>query len=92
VFPHIHDLWDNRLFCPFNTKHIRQLFQVYRRSFSDGENGIAKPCHTQGTQLIVKELNAELGSDEGNVFDDGLSDSPLLVLREFHDGGKDGLR
>jgi hypothetical protein len=32
-------------------------------------------------------LNAELSGNEGNVFDNGLSDTPLFVFREFHDGG-----
>lgn len=92
MFAHGHDFGDNGLLGPLDTKHVRQLLEVYRCRLTDAENRVAEPCHAQGSQLVVKELHAELSRNQGDILDDGLSDSPLLILGQLHDGRQDGLR
>ena len=77
---HSHDLGDNSLAGPFDTKDLSQLLEVVRRRVADREDSVAEPSHTQAAKLLVKELNSELAGEQGNVFDDGKSDAPLLVF------------
>jgi len=84
---HSHDLWNDSFVGPLNTKYFGQLLQVVCCSFTDRENCVAQPAHTECGQLLIEELHAELASKERNVFDDGQSNSPLLVLGKLDDSG-----
>lgn len=90
--PHLHNLRQDRSLCPIHSKHIRQLLQIDRRRFSNTKDRVSQPSHTEASELFVKEPDSELGGEEGNVFDDGLTDSPLFILGELHDGGEEGVR
>ena len=91
MLAHCHDLGNDCLVGPFDTEHLRELLQVLGRSLADGENGVTEPAHTQATELLVEELDAELRGKKGNVFDDSETDTPLLVLGELDNGGEEGL-
>lgn len=92
MLAHGHDLGDDGLVGPLNTEDLCELLQVLGRSLADGENSVAEPAHAQTAELFVKELDAELRSKKGNVFDDCETDTPLLVLSELDNGGEEGLR
>lgn len=86
ILPVPEDLGHDNLLRPLDPKRLCQLPQVDRRGFSDREDGVGEPCHAEVAQLVVEELHAELLGEEGDVFDDCLTDSPLLVLGELNDG------
>lgn len=88
VLAHLHDLRQDRPLGPVDPENVGQLFQVDCSRFSDAEHGISQPCHAQAPELFVEELHAELRGEQGDVLDDGLTDTPLLVLGELHDGGQ----
>lgn len=92
VLAHGQDLGDDGRPCPVHTKDVRQALEVDGGRLADAKDGIAQPRHAERAELVVKELHAELSGEEGNVLDDGLTDPPLLVLGELHDGGKKRLR
>ena len=77
---------------PVYTKDLDQLLQVDGGSLSDREDDIPKPRHAEVAELLVEELFAKLGSKQGNIFDDRLSDTPLLVRCKLDDCRKKGLR
>lgn len=77
---------------PVYTKDFDQLLQVDSGSLSNGEYDIPKPRHAQVAELLVEELLAKLGGEQGNIFDDRLPDTPLLVCCKLDDCGKKGLR
>jgi hypothetical protein len=91
VLAHLNNLRDDSLLRPLNPKHLRQLPQVDRRGLTNREDGVAKPAHAEVGELVVEELHAELLCQQGDVLDDGLSDAPLLVFREFDDRGEESL-
>lgn len=90
MLAHLDDLGQDRSLGPVHTENVGQLFQVDRGRLSDAKDGVSQPGHAEAPELFVKELHAELRREEGNVFDDGLTDTPLLVLGELHDGGQQG--
>lgn len=92
MLTHGHDLGDDCLVGPFNTENFCELLQVLSRSLTNGENGVTQPAHAQAAKLLVEELDAKLRGKEGNVFDDSETDTPLLVLGELDNGGKERLR
>jgi hypothetical protein len=89
VFTHLDDLGQDRSLGPFDSENVSQLFQVDCSGFSYAEHGISQPSHAQAPELFVEELDSELRSKQGNVLDDSLSDTPLLVLSELHNGGQE---
>ena len=86
VIAHLQDFWDNRRPRPLHSKHIRELLQIDSRGFSDRKDRVAEPGHAQRAELVVEELNTKLSSQQRNVLDDGLSDTPLFVLGKLNDG------
>lgn len=92
MLTHGHDLGNDCLVGPLNAKDLGELLQVLGRCLTNGENGVTQPAHAQAAELLVEEFDAELRGKEGNVFDDGQTDAPLLVFGELDDGGKKGLR
>jgi len=92
VLAHLDDLRQDGPLGPIDAKDVGQLFQIDRGRFSNAKHGIAQPGHAQAPELFVEKLHAELRSEQGNVLDDGLTDTPLLVLGELHDGGQEGGR
>jgi hypothetical protein len=42
--------------------------------------------------LFIEEIDSQLAGKEGDVFNDGKSDSPLLIFGQLNDSGKKGLR
>lgn len=60
MLTHGHDLWYNCVIRPLNTENLGQLLQVLSGCFSDGEDGVAQPAHTQAAELLVKELDTKL--------------------------------
>ena len=85
---HCHDLGDDGFVGPLNTKDFSQLLKVMCRSFTDRENCITQPAHAKCCQLLIKELHTKLASKERDIFDDGQSNSPLLVFCKLDDRGK----
>jgi hypothetical protein len=77
---------------PLYTEDLDQLLQVDGGSLSNGEYNIPKPRHAEVAELLVKELFAKLGSEQGNIFDDRLPDTPLLVRCKLNNCRKKGLR
>lgn len=88
MLPHGHHFRNDRLTCPFHAKYFCELLQVLRGSLSDREDSISQPTHAQITELLVEELDTQLASEEGNIFDDSQTDSPLLVFGQLHNGWK----
>lgn len=70
MLTHRHDLGDNILAGPLNTKNLGQLFEIGGCSLSNRKDRITEPAHTQGTELLIEELDTKLTSKERNVFDD----------------------
>jgi len=91
VGSHREDLRDDRPAGPFHSENLCQLLEVDGSGLPDGEDVVSEPRHAEVSELVVEELNSELGREEGDVLDDGLSNSPLLVLGEIDDGGEKGL-
>jgi hypothetical protein len=92
MFAHLDDLRQDRSLGPIDTENVGQLFQVDGSRLSYAENGISQPGHAEAAEFFVKELHSELGCEQGDVFDDGLTNSPLLVFGELHDGGQESSR
>ena len=78
----------DRSLGPIDTKDIGQLFQVDGSRLSYAKDGVSQPGHAETSKFLVKELHSKLRSEQGDVLDDGLTNSPLLVLGELHDGGQ----
>lgn len=90
MLAHLDDLGQNGSLGPIDTENVGQLFQVDRGRLSDAKDGVSQPGHAEAPELFVEKLHAELRCEEGNVLDDGLTNTPLLVLGELHDGGQQG--
>lgn len=88
MIAHSHHLGNDSLVCPVHAEDLRKLPQVDSSSFTNREHGIAQPAHAKVAQLLVKEVDAELACQQGNIFDDGKSHSPLLVLGQLHNSGE----
>ena len=84
VLPHSHDLGNDGLIGPVNAKYFSELLEILGGCFSDGKDGVAEPAHAQGAELLVKELNAKLTCQEGDIFDDGKSNPPLFIFGKLY--------
>ncbi len=91
MLAHRHDFRDNGLICPLDSENLCQFLQVLGGSFSNREHGITQPAHTQGTELFIKELYAQLTSKKRDVFDYSKSNAPLLVFSELNNRRKERL-
>lgn len=92
VLSHGHDLGNNRALSPFDSENLCQLSQVGGSSLTNGEDGVTKPPHAKVTKLLIKELDAQLACKQGDIFDDGKADPPLLVLGQLDNCRKKRLR
>lgn len=92
MLAHCHDLGDDRFVGPFNTEDFSELLQVLCRGFTDRKHSVTQPAHAQAAELLIKELDAELRGEEGDIFDNGEANTPLLVFSELNDSGEKGLR
>lgn len=45
--PHSHDFGNDCFVCPLNSKNFRELLQIVRGCFSDGEDCVTEPSHTE---------------------------------------------
>jgi len=81
VIAHGHHLGDNGLTRPIDTKDLCKLLQIVCRCLTDGEDSVTEPAHTEGTQLLIEELDTQLARQQRDVLDDGQANTPLLVLR-----------
>lgn len=77
---HSHHLGNNGFTGPLDSKDFGELLQVVGCSFSDGEDGVAKPTHAQAAQLFIEELDAKLAGQQWDVLNNGQPHPPLLVL------------
>lgn len=88
MLSHGHHFGNDRLACPLHTKYFCELFQVLRGSFSDRENSVSQPSHAQITELLIEKFDTQLAREEGNIFDNSQTNSPLLVFGQLHNGGE----
>lgn len=86
MLAHGHDLWHNGIVCPLNTKDLGKLLEVLSGCLPDGKDSVAEPTHAQTAKLLIEKLDTQLRRKEGNVFDDGKADAPLLVLSKLYNG------
>jgi len=77
---------------PLDTEDLDQLLQVNGGGLSNREYDIPKPRHAEVAELLVEELFPKLGSEQGNIFDDRLPDTPLLIRCKLNDCREKGLR
>lgn len=89
---HSHNLGDDSLARPIDAEHLGELFQVVCGCFADGEYGVTEPAHAEAAQLLVEELYTQLAGKQWDVFDNGKSHSPLLVLGQLDYGWQKRLR
>jgi hypothetical protein len=92
MLTHRHDLGHNSIIGPLYAEDLSKLLEVLGRCFTDGEDCVAQPAHAKTAQLLVEELNAELGSEERYVFDNSQPHPPLLVFSKLDDGREERLR
>ena len=76
VGSHSHDLGDDGLAGPFDSKHLRQLLEVDSGSFPDAVYVVSQPGHAKVSKLFIEEGFSELGREEGYIFDDSLTHTP----------------
>ena len=91
MLAHSHHLRDDGALSPVDTEHFRQLPQVLSGSLSDREDSVSEPAHAKIAQLLVKELDSKLAGKEGDVFNDSKANTPLLILGQLNNGGKERL-
>lgn len=91
MLSHGHHLGDNRALRPFHPKHFSQLPQVSGCCLPNGEDGVAEPSHAEVTELLIEELNAQLASKKRDIFDDGKSNTPLLIFSQLNNSGQERL-
>ena len=77
---------------PVRPKLLGQLHEVARGSLADAEDAVLQPLHALGPQLVLEELGAQLGGQQGHILDDGQAHAPVLVRGQLLDGGQQGLR
>lgn len=92
VVAHSHNLGDDSLTGPLNTKDLSKLLQVVSSRFTNGENCISKPAHTQVAELLVEKLDTKLAGQERDILNNGKSYPPLLIFSELYDCGEKRLR
>lgn len=92
VGSHGENLRDDRPASPLDAEDLGQFLEVNGGGLPDREDVVSEPRHAEVAELVVEELDAELRREQGDVLDDGLSDSPLLVLGEVDDCGQQRLR
>ena len=92
MLSHGHNLGNNGVLGPFHTKHLCELPKVLGGRFSNRENSITKPTHTEVAKLFIEELNSELTGKKRNIFNYGKTNSPLLVLSQLDNGRQQRLR
>lgn len=88
---HGHHLGNDGFAGPLDSKDLRQLLEVVGGRLTDGEDGVTEPLHAQVAQLLIKEADTKLAGEQGNVFNNGQANAPLLVLGESDDGRKQRL-
>ena len=69
MLAHGHNLGNDSFASPFNAENIREFLEVLSSGFPYRKDGIPEPAHAKRTQLLVKEFNAELTSEERDIFD-----------------------
>lgn len=82
---HGNNLGYDLLVCPLHTKYFGELLEVLCTGFTNAENSIAEPRHTQARKLLVEEVHAKLGRKERKVLDDCKPHTPLFVLCKLND-------
>ena len=92
MLSHSHNLGNNRALGPFDSEYLGQLSQVGGSGLTNREDGVTKPPHAKVTKLLIEEFNAQLAGKQRDIFDDGKTDSPLLVLGQLDNCGKKRLR
>jgi hypothetical protein len=45
---------------------------------------VHQPSHAEGIQLLIKELNSKLSSQEWHVLNDRQTNSPLRILSQLN--------
>lgn len=60
MLAHSHDLWYNSFARPRDAEDFGQLFQILRCCFSNREDGVTEPAHTQSAEFLIKEGNPKL--------------------------------
>jgi len=92
VVAHSHNLRDDSLTGPLNTKDLSKLLQVVSSRFTNGENCISKPAHTQVAELLVEKLDTKLAGQERDILNNGKSSPPLLIFSELYNCWEKRLR
>ena len=92
MLTHYNDFWHDLDLRPLYTEHFRQLLEVDSGSFPDAVYVVSQPGHAKVSKLFIEEGFSELGREEGDVLDDGLSDAPGLVLSQLDNGREKALR
>lgn len=92
VVAHSHNLGDDSLTGPLDTKDLSKFLQVVSSRFTDGEDCISKPAHAQVTELLVEKLDTKLAGQERDILNNGKSYPPLLILSELYDCREKRLR
>ena len=57
---HGDDLGDDGLLGPVGAELLHELLEVVGGRFADRIHMVDEPCHAEGVQLLVEELNAQL--------------------------------
>lgn len=84
MLAHGHDFGNYGSLSPIDAEDLCELPQVRGGSLTDGKDCIAEPAHAKIAQLLIKELDAQLAGKQRNIFDDGQSDTPLLVFSQLY--------
>lgn len=92
MLAHSHHLRNNRLLRPIDAKDLCELLEILSGRLTNGKNGVTEPAHAEITQLLIEKFDTKLASKKGNVFDDSETHSPLLVLGQLDNCGKERLR
>jgi len=88
---HADDLWNDRVLCPLWSELLNQLLQILRGGLSNSKYMVHQPSHAEGIQLLIKELNSKLSSQEWHVLNDRQTNSPLRILSQFNNCREKGL-
>lgn len=89
---HGHNLGYNGLAGPLDSKDLSKLLEIVGCRLADRENGVAQPSHAKLTEFLVEELHAKLAGEKRDVVNNSQPNTPLLVLCQLNDGGKETLR
>lgn len=91
LIAHGHDFGYNRLSRPLDAKDFCEFLEVESGGLTNAEDGVAQPGHAEISELLVEELDAQLGGEKRDVLDDGETDTPLLILGELNNCWKQRL-